>query len=63
MNGAVGLIGVFAAAGDLPAPYAGEVGRLKVTVDDNVVEEEGGGTTVGGPAVATKGLGEIGDED
>ena len=66
MNEAVGLVGVFAAPGDLPAPYAGEVGRLEGIIVDNVAddtEDEGDLETVGGPAVVTGGLGEIGDED
>lgn len=62
MNEAGGVVGVFAAAGEFPAPYAGEVDRLAVTTVDSVVDD-GGVTTVGGPAVATKGLGEVGDED
>lgn len=66
MNKAVGLVGVFAAPGDLPAPYAGEVDCLEETTVDGVfdgTEDEGGVETVGGPAVVTGGLGEIGDED
>lgn len=66
MNEAGELDGVFAAAGEFPTPYAGEVDRFTVTTVDNVVddvEDGGSGITVGGPAVATKGLGELGDED
>lgn len=66
MTEAVGLVGVFASPGDLPAPYAGEVDRLEETTVDGVpngTEDEEGVETVGGPAVVTGGLGEIGDED
>ena len=65
MNEAVGLVGVFAAPGDLPAPYAGEVDRLEEDTVGGEVDgtgDEGGVETVGGPAVVTGGLGEIGDE-
>lgn len=44
------LLGVCAGAGAFPAVYTG--GML-----------EGGGLTVGGPAVATEGRGTIGEED
>ena len=44
------LLGVFAGAGEFPAIYAGGI-------------LEGGGLTVGGPAVATEGRGTTGEED
>jgi len=46
---------VCAGAGEFPAVYTG--GMLELAGD------EGGGTTVGGPAVDTEGLKGIGEED
>lgn len=71
MKEAGGLLDVAIGAGGFPATYAGEVSKVvgaeveEITVD-SVLEFGGdgvGATTVGGPAVATEALGDVGDED